>query len=278
MARKPRVEYAEGIFHVIQRGNNREYIFNEADEKDYLIDCFQRAVEKDKAEIFAYVVMGNHFHAAMKSENESLGKVMQRINTRYSVYYNRKRERTGHVFEGRYKAAPVQDDRYLLALVRYIHRNPVRAKICDRVENYRWSSDGYYRGICDSFVCSDLLLGILANDSRVALDEYHNLMKITDEHQDMMIREADYIGDEALCAQWTSQELDPARSELDEILINTGLDMEGYRMVKNGSRKRELVPYKEAFVRRALAEGYPQNEIASFLGLTRMTLYRYIKN
>ncbi|MEA1960832.1 MAG: transposase [Bacillota bacterium] len=94
MARRQRLEYSDAIYHVIQRGNNKEYIFDTSEDKEYLIECLQRAVDVDGVEIFAYVVMSNHYHIALRSEQESLSKVMHRINTRYSVWYNRKRERS----------------------------------------------------------------------------------------------------------------------------------------------------------------------------------------
>lgn len=227
----------------------------------YLIDCLKRAVEIDGVEIFAYVIMGNHFHIAVKSEQESLSKVMHRINTRYSVWYNRKMERSGHVFEGRYKATPVQDERYLLSLIRYIHRNPVRAKMCNQVYVYRWSSDHFYRNHELEFVRIDLLLRILAKDEKLALQEYSRLMDIVDEEQEKQIKKADFLGSEAF-----------------EILLGTGLSIEEYEQVKAGSRKRSLQCFKTTYAQDASKQGYSMREIGVHIRLTDSAINKYMRS
>ncbi len=273
MARKPREEYAEGIYHIIQRGNNREFVFELAKDKDYLIECLQRAVDKDEVEIFAYVVMGNHYNLVLRSQQEPLGKAMQRINTRYSVYYNRKNDRTGHVFEGPYKASLVDDERYLLALIRYIHRNPVRAGLCDTVEKYMWSSDHLYRKNRIKLVQCDFLLDILANERGTALEEYQYLMELGDEGQEE-IRKAGILEEEAQLEAPTAKSF---REPLDKILLDTGISMEQFKQIKDGSRKRDLICIKKAFAKEALKEGYKPIEIGEHISLSKIAVYEYLK-
>lgn len=272
MARKPREEYAEGIYHVIQRGNNQEFIFELAEDKDYLIECLQRAVDKDEVEIFAYVVMGNHYHLVLRSQQESLGKAMQRINTRY-VYYNRKNDRSGHVFEGRYKASLVDDERYFLTLIRYVHRNPVRAGLCDTVEKYFWSSDRLYREDRIRLVQCDLLLDILANERSTALQEYNLLMGLGDEGQEEL-RKAGIIGGET----WFEDSTENCfRKPLDKILLDTGVSMEQFKQIKDGSRKRDFICIKRTFAQEALKEGYKPIEIGEHISLSKIAVYEYLK-
>lgn len=127
-------------------------------------------------EDFAYVVMLNHYHLAISVGEISLSSIMHRINSNFGRYYNREFSRSGHVFEGRYKAIPVMDDAYFLTVIRYIYQNPVRAGICDRVGEYPWSSDPEYWGKRVGFVKTDFLLGILGSNRQMALQEYAILM------------------------------------------------------------------------------------------------------
>ncbi|MEA1960823.1 MAG: hypothetical protein U9N81_06010, partial [Bacillota bacterium] len=187
--------------------------------------------------------------------------------------------RSGHVFEGRYKATPVQDERYLLSLIRYIHRNPVRAKMCERVDAYRWSSDHFYRHHELDFVRIDLLLGILANDQKVALQEYSRLMEIVDEEQEKQIKEADYSGSEAFAMVVEPRKAVPPRKSLDEILLGTGLSIEEYEQVKAGSRKHSLQCFKAAYAQEASKQGYSMRsmrEIGIHIGLTDSAVNKYM--
>jgi len=101
MVRRARVEYQGAIYHVIQWGNNRENVFESPEKKNYLTNLLNKSVLVDGVELYAYVVMNNHYHLALGTSGETLSKVMHRINTGYGMYYNREMKRTGHVFQGR---------------------------------------------------------------------------------------------------------------------------------------------------------------------------------
>jgi REP element-mobilizing transposase RayT/predicted nucleotidyltransferase len=146
MARKPRIEFAGAFFHIIVRGNNRENIFR--DSADYL-RYLQKLVyfcRKGDMTLYAYCLMPNHIHLLLEMGKVSLSKVLQRFHTWYTQYFNRRYDRVGHVFQGRYKAIICDKDAYLLELVRYIHLNPVRAGLVDEPEDYPWSSHRIYIG------------------------------------------------------------------------------------------------------------------------------------
>ena len=97
--------------------------------------------------LHAYCLMGNHIHLLIQTDNEPLELVMKRIGTRYVVWYNSKYSRVGHLFQDRFKSEPVENDAYFLKALRYILNNPVHAGLCDKAENYPWSSAAdYYRG------------------------------------------------------------------------------------------------------------------------------------
>jgi REP element-mobilizing transposase RayT len=138
MGRRPRAEF-KGIFHVIKRGNNREYIFKAEEDKEYFLTYLDHVNEDGVFDLLGYVIMDNHYHLIIGTKAKSLDKIMQQANNAYSKNYNKRHKRTDHVFGGRYKAILVKDDAYLLSLLRYVHQNPVRAKMCKQVKDYRLS-------------------------------------------------------------------------------------------------------------------------------------------
>lgn len=147
MARRPRLEVEGGLYHIIARGNNRQAIFHS--DKDYQKFLSLLSVQKGKLPfyLYAYCLMTNHFHLLIERQGETIGKIMQRVLTGYSQYYNRKYRKVGHVFQGRHKAILCQSDKYLSELVRYIHLNPVRAKMVRKAEKYPYSSQRAYLGM-----------------------------------------------------------------------------------------------------------------------------------
>ena len=180
MGRKPRVEYSGALYHVIQRGNNREYIFDKNEDKIFLLKEIKERKTGTGFKLYGYVIISNHYHLVLQVQDEPLSKLMHQINSSYGRYYNREHNLTGHVYDGRYKAIPIQNERYLLAVLMYVHRNPVRAGICSQIDQYRWSSDMYDRNNQDNFVDIDLLLGMLSNDREKAISQYISFMEQED--------------------------------------------------------------------------------------------------
>ena len=144
MARRPRL-FAPGLlYHVIVRGNQRRKTFlNEADYQAYL-ERLGRYRRKFGHTIQAYCLMPNHVHLLVESAHEPLAKFMQGLQQSYSQYFNLRHGKTGHVFQGRYKAIVCQQDEYLLQLIRYIHLNPVRAGMVKEPDQYLYSGHRAY--------------------------------------------------------------------------------------------------------------------------------------
>jgi REP element-mobilizing transposase RayT len=141
LGRKPRLDIPGGLYHVTVRGNYQQKIFNsDADRRCYLefLAYYQKEFTFD---CYAFCLMDNHVHLLIqRPRHKSLGEIMQRLNARYSININKKSERVGHLFQGRYHAILVQTDPYLLELTRYIHLNPVRAGLVSHPKDYQWSS------------------------------------------------------------------------------------------------------------------------------------------
>jgi putative transposase len=272
MNKRLRVEYAGAIYHVIQRGNNQEFVFDRAQDKWFLLSSLEQVTQFYEADMIAYVIMGNHYHLVVRTWETGLGQVMHRLNTKFSVYYNQDKERSGHVFQGRYQANLIKDDSHLLTAVRYVHQNPVRAGICRRVEDYRWSSDGFYRGQQQGFVKKDMLLSLLATNHNEASNEYARLMEITEP--------AD-VYDYQISPQSHAINLHPQDSpegavnqgmSLDDILLAAARDVEWFQLIKEGSRKRELTRLKSIYVATAIKQGYPIQKIADNIKISKVAV------
>ena len=144
MARRPRVFAAGVLYHVIARGNQRQKTFTSDNDYQAYIERLARYRKKYDYKLHAYCLMPNHVHLLLESSEHPLAKLMQGLQQSYSQYFNLKHRKTGHVFEGRYKAILCQKDEYLLQLIRYIHLNPVRAGMVGSPERYRYSGEHAY--------------------------------------------------------------------------------------------------------------------------------------
>lgn len=141
MARLPRLFLPGQPIHAIQRGNNREPIFATEEDYRFYIECLAKAATEQGLAIHAYVLMTNHVHLLVTPETEeSLSKTMQSVGRRYVQYFNHAYQRSGTLWEGRYKSTLIQSERYLLTCMRYIELNPVRAAMVGHPGDYPWSS------------------------------------------------------------------------------------------------------------------------------------------
>ncbi len=175
MARKPRVYYEGALYHVISRGNNKQYIFIDDELKELYLIKVKKYLEKYDCKLYAYVIMDNHAHLLIEVGNIPLSKPMQLIQQTFTQYYNKLKKRTGHVFEQRYKAVLCDKDKYLLTLIKYIHKNPVRAGMGDI--NYSWSSHREYKEYKANYCNIQFPLSIFSNNSNNAIREYLKYME-----------------------------------------------------------------------------------------------------
>ena len=150
MARPLRIACPEAFYHVTSRGNERKDIFKSQGDRERFLSYLESATERYGALIHIFCLMTNHYHLLMETPFGNLSQIMQHINGAYTTYFNLKQKRSGHLFQGRYKAILIDVDEYAKELSRYIHLNPVRAKMVDRPEQYRWSSYQYYIGLKES--------------------------------------------------------------------------------------------------------------------------------
>jgi REP element-mobilizing transposase RayT len=145
MARRPRIEIADGLYHVIARGNERKAVFHDDRDRERYLERIALYRQRFGFGLLAYCLMDNHVHLAIETGSTPLSRVMLALQSSYTQAFNRRHARVGHLFQGRYKAFLVEKEQYWLALLRYIHENPIKAGMVDRPERYAWSSDRFYR-------------------------------------------------------------------------------------------------------------------------------------
>jgi REP element-mobilizing transposase RayT len=161
MGRRVKIDYPGAINHVIQRGNNRQYIFNHPHEKQRLLELLHQVVTRYDTYLLFYVIMDNHYHMIFQSGTTPIAQVMRSLNVQYARYYNYIYERTGHVFETRFRSTQIKTSWQLLRALRYIAYNPVRSGLADCPAGYQWSA---HQEICQgntAFIASDHLMQLI---------------------------------------------------------------------------------------------------------------------
>lgn len=143
MPRIARRKSATGVYHIIIRGINKQTIFEDDEDRERFLKTLGKYKSICNFKIYGYCLMNNHVHLLMKEGDESISKSMQRISSSYVYWYNLKYQRSGHLFQGRFKSEPVNRPSVFLRVLRYIHQNPLKAGITRSVEESKWTS---YRG------------------------------------------------------------------------------------------------------------------------------------
>jgi len=144
MARQLRIEFEGAYYHIFSRGNNQSNVFHSDEDRQDFLYILADMSERFEIEIYAYVLMDNHYLLLLRTMRPNLSKSMQWLGTRYTLRFNLRNLQSGHLFQGRFKSIIIENDAYLLRLSCYIHRNPLRAGIVDRLVNYKWSSYRFY--------------------------------------------------------------------------------------------------------------------------------------
>lgn len=139
MPRYARKRSSTGIYHVMLKGIDGRDIFLDDEDKEKFIENMLKARDKGKFELYAYCLMDNHLHILIK-ESEGIGTSIKRIAVGYVQWHNNKYGRMGHLFQNRYLSEPVETESYLLTVVKYIHQNPLKARIVTQLADYKWSS------------------------------------------------------------------------------------------------------------------------------------------
>ena len=166
MPRYARKQSDSGVYHVMLRGNDQQQIFYDREDYMQFLRCLSACKQVSGFKLYAYCLMGNHVHLLLNAKNEPIDGTIKRLTSKYVYWYNLKYDRTGHLFQGRFKSEPVETDTYFLAVLRYIHQNPVKAGLVDELEEYEWSSYREYM-VERQIIDAKLVISMLNEDEFV---------------------------------------------------------------------------------------------------------------
>ena len=278
MARKPRIEFEGAFYHVISRGNQKQKIFrSDADYSRYL-DLLVRYKDRYGFRLYAYVLMGNHVHLLIETGPAPLSKILQGITQSYTLYFNRKYGTSGHLFQGRYKAILCDRDEYLLTLVKYIHLNPLRAKIADRLDAYPWSSHpGYLKRASEGdLIDPGFVLALFAKGRANAVRRYAAFMTDgIDVDKEEIYRTIDQrvLGDEQFVAAVRDLQPQEIKEEKPRHLFSLEALAKGIQaaggaspaLMRSESKSRDISSSRRLLSRLSRMYGYRNKDIAAFL-------------
>lgn len=247
-----RVDFAGALHHLYQRGNEKQDIFRDDDDRGFFLGYLAKLKQECGFKLHALCLMSNHFHWLIETGPVALAKVMHRFETAYAMRFNAKYERAGHLFQGPYKAKLCTRDGYYLRLLRYIHRNPVRARLVPRCADWRWSGHAALASGRSGLIDTELALSFFGANLTDACSAYRA------------------YADDAVDDGWKPHvtegtELDTVQEIAD--LLRAVADIYGCSPAElaSGSRKRALTGAKREFAKRALASGFTQADVARTL-------------
>ncbi|MDH3975021.1 MAG: transposase [Deltaproteobacteria bacterium] len=290
MPRKPRIEFEGAFYHVTTRGNQRQNIYKDEEDFRKYLEILTRYKKRYGFNLYAYVLMSNHVHLLVETGSISLSKIFQGINQSFTLYFNKKYNLSGHLFQGRYRAILCEKDAYLLSLLKYIHLNPVRAGMVKDVKDYRWSSHKVYTGETKQteLIDADDVLGIFSIKRSNARELYQCFISDAEtiEKQDVY-RTVDQqlLGNEAFIDEVikkSSRVIEKKRMTkeytLNEIAIAVErmfcVDIEQLRGKGKSENSRKG---KKLFSIVSNEYGYKGSEIATFIGKDPSVITRHLK-
>jgi REP-associated tyrosine transposase len=290
MARKPRIEFEGAFYHVITRGNHRQRIFRDKEDFGKYLELLSRYKELYKYRLYAYVLMNNHVHLLMETGQVPLSRVLQGINQSYTSHFNRKYNTVGHLFQGRYKAILCDRDSYLLSLVKYIHLNPVRARLVKTPEEYQWSSHRtYVKPSGKSIVDEDQVLRLFSENKGTARRLYGAYVGdgIAVKKEDIYTTiDKRILGDEKFADKVMGRceaEIEPGRREREYSLATIAGavgEMYGVTIIQMRQKGKDanIAQGRKLFSIVAHEYGYKGREIAEYVRKDPALITRHIKD
>jgi REP element-mobilizing transposase RayT len=275
MARRKRFHLPGAVYHVMLRGNQGQDIFYSDGDRCRMSLLLQEGVERFHHKIIAYCFMSNHIHLAVQVVEENISVIMQNLAFRYAAYVNRHQNRVGHLFQGRFRAIIIDSSTYLKALVKYIHLNPVRARIVACPDQYRWSSHQVYLKCSElAWISSDYLLRGFDNNLDEAVAVYKQYINDTDSGKDVDFKigfRSGILGDNDFieaCMQKTTFAIDKPIIDLRKLI---SVICSHYQMEESALRSQSKSRYESraraVFALLARDSGVISiNEVAQYLG------------
>ncbi len=247
MPRPLRIDYPGALHHIFFRGNRKEDIFIDPSDRLQFLRFLSNAKERYGVKIYAYCLMNNHAHFLTESGSIHIGRFMQELLTNYVQYFNRRWNRVGHLMQDRYKSILVDKESYLLTLVKYIHRNPVKDNLCKTPEEYQWSSHLEYIGKRKPIVDKEVILSYFDN-----IKDYKNFIdeREVETPEIKRYKRYSFYGDEKFISnalEKISQQKRAVGGEREEITFK---DVEEFIRTKFSKRLNDLTPHKDMEIKR----------------------------
>ncbi len=277
MSRKARIDIEGYWYHIIGRGVNKEKIFYDDEDKNFFLSILANICKRLDILISAYCLMPNHFHLLVFRGADSLYKLMHPLLTKYSIYFNKKYNRTGHLFQDRYKSFIVLNENYLLKLIAYIHKNPVRAKLVSSAEEYKFSSDKAYRG-----KEADITLYVIPPyRGKEGIKLYKNLL----ENEIYISRYKNAIGERDEYIELEKRRLGrekgkyKERRSLNKIedAIQLLINQDELKMIQGSHKNREVSKMRTQIANELYKMGYTISEIARIMNKDKAAIFRIVK-
>jgi REP element-mobilizing transposase RayT len=289
MARKPRIEFEGALYHIIARGNQRQDIFRVHEDFVKYHSLLVHYKERYPFILYAYVLIKNHVHLLLETTQTPLSKILQGLQQSYTTYFNRKYGTVGHLFQGRYKAILCDKDEYLLTLIKYIHLNPLRAKVTKTLDGYRWSSHSAYltSDQRSELLDTDFVLQMFSQKKSSAIKRYIDFMSDgTAVEKEVIYKTVDQrllgdetfvemikgktsveIADTGMIRQYSLEKIAGAIESISKVLVS---DM------RSDSKSRNVTWGRKLFSQIAKNYGYKNLEIANFLKKDQSAVTRYL--
>jgi putative transposase len=215
MARQNRERSESGYYHIMLRGIEKKNIFSDEQDRKMFLKILDKQIIDSDIKMHGYCLMDNHIHLLLKGDLEQVSTFMKKITVSYVSYFNYKFRRSGHLFQGRYKSEVIEDDSYLLQLIRYIHQNPVKAHIVKKADDYKWSSHRNYINNTKSqleALSTELILGMFSKNQEEAIKLFKEYVSQKSDITFMDVEEKEQMTD------------DEAYLVLEELLKVRGFD------------------------------------------------------
>jgi REP element-mobilizing transposase RayT len=279
MARPLRIEYDGATYHITTRGNEKKPVFRDEEDRIRFLDALNGVEGKFNWLCHAYCLMSNHYHLVIETPDGNLSKGMRQLNGLYTQDFNRRHDRVGHLFQGRYKSFLIQKENYLLAVCRYVVLNPVRARLVIHPEQWRWSSYRATAGLEEPHPCLtvDWMLGQFSSKVSSATKRYAEFIRsgVDEEALWPKLKGQTILGDEGFVVRM-GEYLKGAKDIKDIPRHQRYLGRPGLETLLGEEARGRKVTRDEAIVRAVEEYGFSQKEIADYLALHYSTISRII--
>ena len=281
MTRPLRIEYPGAVYHITSRGNEKKPVFKDDRDRDNFLRTFQRVNIRYNWLCHAYCLMDNHYHLLIETPDGNLSLGMRQLNGVYTQLFNNRHQRAGHLFQGRFKGILIQKDSHLLEVCRYVVLNPVRARMVERPEQWKWSSYRATAGKEEPLPCltTDWVLGQFCGKRVKAEKEYRQFVKWgigektiwTDVKGQVILGEDDFV--DSFVDRLGRHKHIPEIPRSQRYANRPPLEIIFQESILRDKRKRD-----RKMVEAVEKHGYRQSEIARHLGLHSSTVSNLVRN